>query len=92
MQHRKLSHGTKDAYQLCKVLLCTDQGGQCRWVGGLGCGVHSDTRILKECGFPLADQGFLLKPLFWGVGGHKPVSFAMRILCLPQTRGFSCAY
>ena len=41
-----------------KLLLLIDQLGQYCWVGGLACGVRSDTRILKELGPQLKD----LKP------------------------------
>ena len=37
-----------EVYKL--LLLLIDQFGQYWWVGGLACGVRSDTRILKELG------------------------------------------
>ena len=43
-------HQPKYADEVFKLLLLVDHLGQYRWVGGLACGVRSDTRILKECG------------------------------------------
>ena len=45
---RGLSPPPKYAGEVFKLLLLVDHLGQYRWVGGLACGVRSDTRILKE--------------------------------------------
>ena len=57
--------------EVYKLLLLIDQLGQYRWVGGLACGVRSDTRILKELGPQLKDlkKGVIL--LDGGFPGRK---------------------